>query len=309
MVKINLDRFMNSSRIGVGVGLFLGQILPPPIGHKIADCGAKLVACRRSSKLVQGIRLNQWVVRGGNSSGAELNRAVTAVLKSTARALYDFFHFYNNPDQIRELVEFTPVFRELFNERMKYQRGMLFVAPHLGSFDLAGANLSVRGLKFQVLSYPTPTSSYRLQNQMREKLGIHMTPFTVEALQEARKRLQEGGTVLTGLDRPWEESNYRPRFFGRPAALPVAYIQLAMRSGVPVSVVATYRKPDGQYCLDCTDPVTMITTKDRESDIVENAEKVLSFAEKFIRKYPDQWSMFYPIWPDAREEMITKKEQ
>lgn len=53
----------------------------------------------------------------------------------------------------------------------------------------------------------------------------------------------------------------------------------------------------------------MITTKDRESDIVENAEKVLSFAEKFIRKYPDQWSMFYPIWPDAREEMITKKEQ
>ena len=161
--------------------------------------------------------------------------------------------------------------------------------------------------KRQVLSYPRPSDSYKLQNKMRDRLGIHMTPFTMEALQEARKRLQEGGTVLTGLDRPWEESSYRPKFFGRSAVLPVAYVQLAMRVGVPVVVVATYQTPDGFYCLDCTEPVTMVTSNDREKDILHNAELLLSLAEKFIRQYKDQWAMFYPVWPDALSEIKPLK--
>ena len=38
---------------------------------------------------------------------------------------------------------------------------------------------------------------------------------------------------------------------------------------------------------------------DRDEEILMNAEKVLEVAEVMIRQAPEQWSMFYPVWPDV----------
>jgi lauroyl/myristoyl acyltransferase len=34
-------------------------------------------------------------------------------------------------------------------------------------------------------------------------------------------------------------------------------------------------------------------------EIERNAEAVLKPVENWIRQAPEQWSMFYPVWPDA----------
>jgi lauroyl/myristoyl acyltransferase len=38
---------------------------------------------------------------------------------------------------------------------------------------------------------------------------------------------------------------------------------------------------------------------DLKTAIEANAERVLVEAEKFIRLAPNQWSMFYPVWPEV----------
>ncbi len=104
---------------------------------------------------------------------------------------------------------------------------------------------------------------------------------------------------MSGLDRPVSESKYCPRFFGRPAALPVLHVPLALKANVPVVVVGAIRQPNGVYQVQTSEPIFMRRHPDRYTEIMQNAETILDVASGYIRKAPQQWAMFYPVWPDA----------
>jgi KDO2-lipid IV(A) lauroyltransferase len=99
------------------------------------------------------------------------------------------------------------------------------------------------------------------------------------------------------------DSKYCPRFFGRPASMPVLHILLALKTNAPVVVTAAIMRPDGIYQFFASDFIAMQPHSDRHTEILLNAERVLSVAEGFIRQAPQQWAMFYPVWPEALEEM------
>jgi len=299
---MNLMAIINSS-LGIGAALAVGRLLPEKLGWKLADFIATRLAARHDSPMVKTVRANQWVVRGGGLSPEELEDITLRVFKSDARCLFDFYHNLNDPKKILYMVGFSPRFQAVFDERLKEKRGALFVAPHLSAFDLAGLALAARGLRFQILSYPQPGSGYTWQNKLRDERGLEVTPTSIASMQQARLRLQAGGTVLTGLDRPVPDAEILPRFFGRPAPVPVFYTRLALKTRVPVYVVAVSTLPDGKYLLDCSEPIEMIPGADPHEETRLNAERVLKAGEIFIRNHPDQWSMFYPVWPEALKEI------
>jgi lauroyl/myristoyl acyltransferase len=299
---MNLMSIINSS-LGIGTALAVGRMLPESLGYGLADFVASRLAARRNSSMVRTVRANQWVVRGGGLTSAELDEIVLRVFKSNARCLFDFYHNLNDPEKILQMVRFSPRFQAIFDERKKAERGAFFVAPHLSAFDLTGLALAGMGLSFQILSYPQPGSGYTWQNKLRDERGLEVTPTSIASMQQARLRLQAGGTVLSGLDRPVPDSDILPRFFGRPAPVPVFYTRLALKTGVPVYVVAVSTLSDGGYQLDCSEPVEMVSAADPHEEVIQNSERVLQEGEKFIRKNPDQWSMFYPLWPEAQEEI------
>ncbi|MGB8252500.1 MAG: lysophospholipid acyltransferase family protein, partial [Anaerolineaceae bacterium] len=212
-------------------------------------------------------------------------------------AIYDLYHNLHNPKAINKLAEYSESFSCMYESYQEGKRGYIITAPHLGSFDIGGLALGLRNVSFQTLSYPNPGNGYQLQNYFREKYGLYITPMSVSSMREAEQRLRDGGMVLTGLDRPLAGSRYRPKFFGRPAALPVSYIPMAIKTGVPVVVVSCYY--DGEkYILDASEPVEMKSYPDRQEEIERNAERVLLEAERMIRAHPDQWFMYYPVWPE-----------
>lgn len=61
--------------------------------------------------------------------------------------------------------------------------------------------------------------------------------------------------------------------------------------------MAVITLPDGTYRLVGSDPIWMTPNDDLETEIQSNAEKVLKAAEPIIAKHAQQWTMFYPIWP------------
>ncbi len=292
-----------NSRLGVGFALAVGKFTPPWIGYRVAELIARLSAMKRTSKHVRAARLNQYVVSGGELRGRKLERAVYEVLRSTAHSLYDFYHNLDRPDRILKLVEFDSYFQEIFDRVKSGGYPALFLTPHLSNFDLAGRALALRGLKFQILSFPQPPGGYQLQNRLRIEAGIEVTPMTIEATLKAKQRLRSGGVVLTGLDRPLDETRYHPRFFGLPAPLPVAYIHLALQTQVPIIVVACISKKPGRYTVTARPPLIPQPREDRAAELIENAEAVLREAEVLIRQYPRQWSMYYPVWPQVFGEV------
>jgi len=295
---VNLQSAINSS-LGVGIALLLGRITPNVVGYPVAQTIARIIAGQKKTTMVAAVRSNQWVVRGEKFSRQQLDDCALDVFRSQAHCLFDFYHNLHRPEKVQDLFQLTPAFQKVFDERLEGKQGALFLLPHLSAFDLGGYAMAMRGLQLQVLSIPKINSGYAWQNHMRRQQGLETTPTTPSALHQARLRLEQGGTVLTGLDRPNPGSSYKPRFFGHPAALPVFYIRLAINTHVPIYVVSVIARADGSsYLIDTSEPITMKPNSDPHQEIIQNAETVLRAGEVFIRSHPEQWAMFFPVWPD-----------
>ncbi|HEY9089438.1 MAG TPA: lysophospholipid acyltransferase family protein [Anaerolineaceae bacterium] len=287
------------SRIATGLAMFLSQTIPQQAGYSVAENIARFIGRLSGTGQRQAVRLNQWVVSCKQLSGLELDRVVEAVFRFTGYAMYDFYHNINRPKVILDRVLLSPRMERFVNHE-RHERGCMFVVPHIGNFDFAGRALALRGVNFQVLSYPQPPGAYKVQNHFREMPGMEVTPMSLESMRSAAQRMANGGIVITGLDRPLPDSNYHPRFFGIPAPLPVAYIRLAMKANVPVIVGAVQRMTGGRYLLDASEPIEMQRNEDLKTELESNAEAVLRRAEDFIRRAPQQWLMFYPVWPQIK---------
>jgi lauroyl/myristoyl acyltransferase len=295
---LDLQAIINS-RIGVGLALGLGRILPPGIGYRFVGQLAGWIAAQRNSNIVKAVRANQWIVGGEKLTSSQLDWAVRATFRNTARCLFDLYHHLNDLETINQKIDFSEV-ANLFDNRDKEeikQNGLIIVGIHLSNFDLimhAAANL---GLHAMVLSFADPGESYRWQNDIRRRAGLDMVPASMQSMRQAVKLLKEGGKVLTGIDRPVNGGKIKPLFFDRPAQLPTHHINLALYANVPIVVVATLLQSDGRYHILASESVHMRRFTDHQTEIKYNAEAVLNVAQSFICQAPQQWAMFYPVWP------------
>lgn len=299
---ITLQSIFNS-RLGVGVVLGLGKLIPPRIGYRLGESLAAFLSRLKHTKIVRSVRSNQWVVSGQKADALALNELTRQTFVHTAQCLYDFYHNMSNPEQILSMVSLSDRLHKTLRERSAAKKGTIFIAPHLSNFDLAGRAMALHGYQIQVLSYPQPPGGYQWQNKMRKDFGIEITPMSTESLRQAKQTLREGGAILTGMDRPLESSNYHPLFFGHPASVPVSYVRLGIMTNSPVVVVACQSTGRGKYVVDCSEPIEMKPNVDVINEIEQNAQRALFEAEKFIKVAPSQWSMFYPVWPWALEKM------
>ncbi|MEN4043028.1 MAG: lysophospholipid acyltransferase family protein [Anaerolineaceae bacterium] len=290
-----------NSWLGTTFALWLGRVMPPRLGYWIARQLGTIYGRSRRFAQSRAVRANQWVIHGGALNKEELDRQTAAVFRNGGRFLYDFYHNLRNPEVVLNMTEFEPSFLRYLERCDKEPQ--LLVCPHVTNTDLIGRAAVLSGLKMQVLSYPQPPGGYRLTNRIRKEAGMDITPMSVTALRQATIRLQNNGTVLTGIDRPVQDHKYTPRFFGRPAALPVAHVRLALKLSIPVMVISGYLRRDGKYVVWASDPIAMRPYADLQTEIVRNAEAILEVVAEAIRKAPDQWVMYYPVWPETLQEV------
>lgn len=290
-----------NSRYGTELALWLGRTLPPKLGYAIAHHLGGVLGRNKKFSQAQAVRANQWVVHSGNLHPGELDKLTVTTFRNSGRFLYDFFHNLRNPEAVLAMMEFQPSFLRYLERNGK--ESQLMVCPHLTNTDLIGRAAALSGLNMQVLSYPQPPGGYRLTNEIRREVGMDVTPMSVTSLRQATVRLQNKGTVLTGIDRPVNDRKYQPIFFGRPAALPVTHVRLALKLKIPVIVISGYLKPNGNYVVWASDPIPMRPHPDLQTETVRNAEAILEVVADAIRKVPEQWAMYYPVWPEALNEL------
>ena len=187
---------------------------------------------------------------------------------------------------------------EIIAHRSEFdRRGLMVAGLHLSNFDLVLQWLCKDRLKPLVLTLPNPKGGRRVEYEIRKRTGMNLMPASVAAFRRALKYLQQGGMVLTGIDRPIDNPEMSPNFFGHPAALPVHHIFLACKARVPLIITATYLRPDGKYHVFASDPIEMDYCLDANETMLRNAERVLAIAESFIQRAPHQWSVPLPVWP------------
>lgn len=296
---MGLRSFINDS-IAVHIGIFLGRVLPRKTGLRLADKIGAWIAKHPNYTFVKAVKANQEVVSNGSLSQMQLDQRTRQVFQSTVRSLFDYFYFVKRPNELFKIISLSPN-AELAIQRVKDQQSTLLLSPHMSNFDLMGHSLVLMGLKVQVLSAPSPNEAYKAQNKLRQQTGAIITPMSLSAFRSAKARLKEGGCVVTGIDRPLPENSkekYQPKFFEHEANLPVFYVRLAKDTDAVIFVMSCVSRPDATYYFECSEPIHITPQSDLDLETIENAEKVLSVTARFIKQAPNQWAMFYPVWPN-----------
>lgn len=297
-IMVNLQQVINSS-LSLQFVSRLARKLSPRWGYPTAYWVADQIAGRRDSNVVQAVRANQWVINGENLDVDTLDQIVRETFRYWARCIFDLYHYIEDPKTTGQLIVLEPSFQPLVERPEFANRGLMIVGLHLSNFDLILQWLCRQKMKPLVLTIPDPQGGRQMEYEMRKRSGMRLLPASLGALRQAVKHLQEGGMVVTGIDRPIPEPEVCPRFFGRPATLPIHHIFLAMKAHVPVVVAVARLQEDGKYHVFASDFIEMDPYSDSKVGTLRNAEKVLSIAEQFIRQTPRQWSVPLSIWPEV----------
>jgi phosphatidylinositol dimannoside acyltransferase len=288
------------SRFGVNIAAALAAKFEPGIAYRFTTALSRLIVSQRRLPIVRAVRANQWVVTQGRLSCEQLDRRVEQVFFSRFQSIYDLHHYLNDHLAVKRMVLFAASMERILQRLREGKNGLMVVIPHLGNFDFVGQEVIRRGYTFQALTLPRPRSGYSQENEIRSQTGMEITPVSKDSVRQAKQRLKAGGAVMTGLDRPLSDPRYWPKFFGRPAPMPVLHVRLALEADVPVVVIANIKLEDGRYKTFASDLITMQKFSNRARELIQNAETVLKVAEDFIRNTPGQWGMFYPVWPDVK---------
>jgi lauroyl/myristoyl acyltransferase len=295
--------------IFIRLAVLIGKVLPRQWGLKIASLVGQIAGSIQSNPTVKALQANQSVIHNQSLSSKELKTKSRTILSSASKCMFDYFYFLSRPEKLDQVIDYSPEAQDAC-DRIRNNQPTVFACPHTSNFDLMGYALATQGLNLQVISYPSPNASYKMQNKIRKGLGILVTPMSLSAFRLARKRLSEGKSILTGFDRPLENQQpvkHQLVFFGHQAHLPAAYVRLAVDAKVPVILLAATSQPGGRYRLVGSNPIWMETGDEIDDEISYNANRVLRESEGLIKKFADQWAMFYPIWPQFTDPKKVKK--
>lgn len=277
-------------------GIAIARATPKRFGYWLAARVARSMA-RRRNNLFCTLRTNLSHVLPTDIDADELDAMAERVIYHAGVSYYDMFRA-GVDDYVagRAPIRYDPVEWERTLEVLTDGRGTVLVGPHVGNFDLAAQWIAAQGIEIQALSLADPTAGNRMQNWLRRRRGMIVTPISVTALRSAVARLRKGGVVLTGVDRPISPNDEPVLFFDAPARLPDGHVRLALQTNARVLAASCVLEPDGCWVLHVPPPIEMERTGNREKDVRRNVRRVLEVIEYLIRLAPDQWEMYEPVW-------------
>lgn len=260
-------------------------ILPPATHGALAEAVGTLafVAAPRGR---EAVRENLAVVTDGR--GASVRRVfVNQVLQ-----YLEVFHIPRlNRRRFDALVRLEGW--ENFECAHRLGKGVVLASAHLGPVALVGQLVIQRGYGLTLPVEPTTSELMRAVNRARSGQGLRLVP-TDSALGIPRV-LRQGGVLGVLADRAVSGVGERVPFCGRTALLPSAHIALALRTGAACLPAFTWRE-DGLLRARVEPPLDLVATGNHDADVREGVRRFAERLETYVRKFPEQWTVFEKVW-------------
>jgi KDO2-lipid IV(A) lauroyltransferase len=130
----------------------------------------------------------------------------------------------------------------------------------------------------------------------RERIGMKMIPLGPGSPRQILKALGRNELVALASDLYSGDRGVRVPFFNRPALFPSGPAAIALKTGAPILPVWCRRQTDNVYVAEIEAPIEVSRTGDTPRDIQITTERIVQFFERIIRREPDQWLVFLPVW-------------
>lgn len=175
--------------------------------------------------------------------------------------------------------------------------GAILVTAHVGSWDVAGGVMNLRGFDLAIAMAPERDPAARaISDAARARVGVkvfHVGEDPLAALPLAR-HVRGGGAVALQIDRvPQGMRSREATLFGKPWAVPLGPFQLAQVTGAPIIPVFTARLGFLHHLVHA-DPWIHVPKRATPAELDRAIGTALSSVETFIRRFPTQWFHFAP---------------
>ena len=274
-------------------GRFIASVFPDaPLLSAAASAGA--IAGQRNHGQREVVRRNLRRVVGE----VNLEQTIDDAYRSYARYWVEALRLPK--PGIAEIRKRTTVEGEEYLEKYaRAGRGVIFVSPHIGSYDVAGAWLASTGARVVAVAEElSPPALYEMFCEMRLKAGVEVVPAGKgSTARTLLKALREGAIAGLIADRDIAGSGIDVEFFGETTQLPNGPAVLALRTGAPLVVGALYQRPGGRYHAVITEPIDVEESKGDAGRVLELTQQTVAKMEELIRREPGQWHLFQPNWP------------
>lgn len=232
------------------------------------------------------------------------------VFKYYSYYLIDLFHLSHGPERL-ENYTFTVRGIEHVEKALGTGRGVIFLATHLGNWELGSLKLSCKDRKIHVVYSPDSSSILGSQlSYLRNAEGVQEVPLKAGNFSSLKllRILQAGGIVGLQGDRLTFDSGVAVPFFGHEALFPKGPVKLAMVSDsivLPIFIPITGYKA---YTIIIEEPVIMDRSSSSSDELRTNLKKIITILENYISAYPTQWFTFMPFWEEDKRSFRKKSE-
>jgi KDO2-lipid IV(A) lauroyltransferase len=279
-------------------GAELARVVPPAVGEVVADGLARAMRAAQPVRRAQVAR-TLGRVTGGALRGAALDRAVDEVFANYARYWHEFFRL---PTMTRQeiLDSLDLEGAEHLDAARAAGRGAILALPHLGNWDLAGANLAARGYPVvAVAERVEPPALFEWFLAARRRIGIEVIPLGPESAAEVTRALAANRIVCLVADRDIAGGGIPVEFFGETTTVPGGPALLALRTGAALLPGSVYIAGSG-YVGRIGAPIPAVRQGRLRDDVTRVTTEVVRHLEVAIRERPEQCLLMQPNWPSDR---------
>jgi KDO2-lipid IV(A) lauroyltransferase len=184
-----------------------------------------------------------------------------------------------------------------YNEACKEGKGVLIFSAHFGNWEIGNAALAIMTQPFifiyRILDSPLLE---KIITSVRASYG-NVSLSKENAMRPMIRLLRNGGTINILIDQ--NVAGYEGvfvDFFGRKACTTPGLALLALHTKAPVLPVFTRRLPDGKYLLEIGKKVEIVSSRNRDTDVLINTQNFTKIIEEKIRQYPEQWFWIHQRW-------------
>nr|WP_315465408.1 lysophospholipid acyltransferase family protein [uncultured Rhodoferax sp.] len=182
------------------------------------------------------------------------------------------------------------------------QRGIIFLTPHLGSFEVTAqayaSRFGVSGAPMTVLYRPARQKWLRrIIEASRARPGLHTAPANLAGVKQLIKALRAGQCVGLLPDQvPPEGQGAWVPFFGRDAYTMTLAARLAQQTGARLVLAWGERLPAGAGYTVCVRPYDAALS----GELLKATAQINAAMEQIIRELPSQYLWGYARYKQPR---------
>lgn len=282
----------------------LAQRLPPTVNCALGAVVGEaihLATARRRVVAMDSLR----AAFGDRYVPAEYRRIVREMSRNLGRTLLEVAAFPRVDRAYADRwLKLSSGSRERLEKALQGGRGVIFIAAHLGNWELGGLVGALHGYPMLVLARQQGWPRLnRLLTRYRESAGCRVITKGF-ALRELIRGLREGRVVGILADQDAGKNGVLSPLFGRLVSTAPGTMDLAIKTGAPLLPFFMVRQRGPAHRMVIGEPLEIPAQGTRGDRVRAGIAAYLQGLERQIREHPDQWLWLHRRWKSTPERRI-----